>query len=139
MQTKSPSPDDVFPPSGSTDPEGIKLRESAAGGLAVRVERRGATAVVTLSGELDLRSTSLLSGKLEAVEAEAPEVLVLDLSRLQFLDSTGVAVTIGAFTRARDQGRRLVIVPGPPRVQKPFQLAGLDSILEFSESAPPDP
>ena len=54
--------------------------------------------------------------------------------RLQFLDSTGVALTIGAFTRARDQGRRLVIVPGPPRVQKPFQLAGLDSILEFSES-----
>jgi anti-anti-sigma regulatory factor len=44
-----------------------------------------------------------------------------------------VALTIRAHKRAREQGHRLVIVPGPARVQKPFELAGLDSILEFRD------
>ena len=135
MQTKPSGPDDVFPPSETTDPEGMKLRETAAEGLTVRVEHRGSTAIVFLSGELDLRSTAMLSEKLENVEAEGPAVVVLDLRHLRFLDSTGVALTIRAHKRAHEHGRRLVIVPGPARVQKPFELAGLDSILEFREDA----
>jgi anti-sigma B factor antagonist len=106
-------------------------------GLTVLVERNGGRADLVLSGELDLASAEALAEELHAVEGERPEVIALDLRRLSFLDSTGLAFAVRAHTRARREGRQLVIIPGPPQVQKVFALTGLDRVLEFEDGPQP--
>jgi anti-sigma B factor antagonist len=114
--------------------------EQVAGGevaipedLTVRVEQDGQGAVLVLTGELDLASGETFSDRLQAVEAGRPELITLDLSGLRFLDSSGLALVVRAHTRARNEGRRLVIIPGPPQVQRVFDITGLNTVLELED------
>jgi anti-sigma B factor antagonist len=114
--------------------------EQVAGGevaipedLTVRVEQDGQGAVLVLTGELDLASGETFLDRLQAVEAGRPELITLDLSGLRFLDSSGLALVVRAHTRARNEGRRLVIIPGPPQVQRVFDITGLNTVLELED------
>jgi len=69
--------------------------------------------------------------ELRRVEANAPATLVVDLSKLTFLDSTGLRCIVTADERARAEGRRIVIVRGPDAVQRVFTITRLDDRLEM--------
>jgi anti-anti-sigma factor len=98
-------------------------------------EERDGLVHVALRGELDLSSAGKLQDELKRVEAEAPPVLVLDLSKLVFLDSTGLRCLVTADERARAQGRRMVIVRGPDPVQRVFSITRLEERLEMVDDA----
>ncbi len=57
--------------------------------------------------------------------------IVVDLSGLTFMDSTGIRVLIMANARSRDDGNRLALLRGPAAVQRVFELSGVDSLLPF--------
>jgi anti-anti-sigma factor len=88
---------------------------------------------IALVGELDLATAGRLESELRRVEGARPPVLVIDLRRLRFIDSTGLRLIIGADIRAREDGRRVALIPGPESVHKVFQLALLEKRLEFIE------
>jgi anti-sigma B factor antagonist len=90
--------------------------------------------VVAFTGELDISRADEVELELESVEADGPDILVLDLRRLEFLDSTGLRLLLGADTRARRAGRRLVIIPGPEKVQRVFRITLLDRRFDFVDS-----
>jgi anti-anti-sigma factor len=73
--------------------------------------------------------------ELKRVEGAAPPLVLLDLSRLSFLDSTGLRCVITAAERAKQNQRRLVIVKGPDAVQRVFSITGLDDRLEMVDDA----
>ena len=81
--------------------------------LEVKTEDRNGLVHVALMGELDLSTVAKVQEELRKVEADAPPTVVVDLSRLTFLDSTGLRCIVTADERARDEGRRVVIVRGP--------------------------
>ena len=81
--------------------------------LDVETEDRNGLVHVALKGELDLSTVAKVQDELRRVEESAPPVVVLDLSRLTFLDSTGLRCLVTADERAREAGRRVVIVRGP--------------------------
>jgi anti-sigma B factor antagonist len=87
---------------------------------------------VSLEGELDLSNVLYAEEQIRKVEKRKP-ALVLDLRRLRFLDSTGLRVIVSAHQRAKNQGRRLKIVPGGEAVKRLFRLSGLERRLEFVE------
>lgn len=99
----------------------------------LRIERTDHERMVRvgLAGELDLSTAPEVEDELVSAEALAPAVLMLDLSDLTFLDSTGLRLVLGADDRASREGRRLVIVPGPEPVHRVFRIALLDRRLEF--------
>jgi anti-anti-sigma factor len=66
-----------------------------------------------------------------ALIERSPECVVLDLSRLSFIDSTGVHAVTELHKRAEQQRARVVIVPGPRAVQRIFELVGLTEVLPF--------
>jgi anti-sigma B factor antagonist len=69
--------------------------------------------------------------ELRRVEASSPATLVVDLSKLTFLDSTGLRCIVTADERARAEGRRIVIVRGPDAVQRVFAITRLEERLEM--------
>lgn len=89
---------------------------------------------LALSGEFDLSSASLIEDVLKEIEQKQPELLVLDLRELTFMDSTGLRVMVSADARARDDSRRLAIVQGPEPVHRVFRITGLDDHLEIVET-----
>ncbi len=96
---------------------------------------RGALALVTLRGELDLPATPQLEPELERL-AEVPgiEAVVLDLRGLDFLDSSGLRLILVADRRLRDGDRRLVLVRGLQHVQRVFEITRMTERLEFIDA-----
>ena len=103
--------------------------------LDVETEDRNGLVHVALKGELDLSTVAKVQDELRRVEADEPPVVVLDLSRLTFLDSTGLRCLVTADERARDAGRRVVIVRGPEPVQRVFTITRLEERLEMVDDA----
>jgi anti-sigma B factor antagonist len=91
----------------------------------------GEQVTVSLKGELDLSTVAKVEEELRRVEASDASLVVLDLSSLTFLDSTGLRAVITADERAREQGRRLVIVKGPDAVQRVFAITRLEERLDM--------
>jgi anti-sigma B factor antagonist len=103
--------------------------------LDVETEDRDGLVRIALKGELDLSTVGKVQDELNRVEAGSPSVLVLDLSKLTFLDSTGLRCLVTADQRAREQKRRLVIVRGPEAVQRVFTITRLEDHLEMVDDA----
>ena len=99
--------------------------------LEVETRRGEGLAHVVLRGELDLSTVEKVESELAALEEGQAQLLVLDLSGLTFLDSTGLRLMVTADQRAQKDGRRLVIVKGPETVQRVFSITKLDETLEM--------
>jgi anti-anti-sigma factor len=103
--------------------------------LEVETENRNRGVRIALRGELDLSTVGKVQDELRRVEASSPALVVLDLSKLTFLDSTGLRCLVTADERARDEGRRVVIVRGPEPVQRVFSITRLEERLEIVDDA----
>ena len=99
----------------------------------LRVERSdpGGVPHLELVGELDLSTVDPLKLRLELVERESPETIVVDLRRVTFMDSMGLGILVSHRLRARQAGRRLVLVEGPRHVQDVFELTGMVDQFEW--------
>jgi anti-anti-sigma factor len=103
--------------------------------LEVESDERDGLVHVSLRGELDLSTVGKVDDELQNVEGAAPKVVLLDLSNLTFLDSTGLRCVVRADERAREEGRRLVVVKGPEAVQRVFEITRLEERLELVDDA----
>jgi anti-anti-sigma factor len=90
---------------------------------------------LALIGELDLSTVEKVEEELRRVEDGGAQTVVLDLSSLSFLDSTGLRTIVTADQRARKSGRRLAIVKGPDTVHRVFTITRLDERLDIVEGA----
>ena len=115
VRSSSPSPASTRVLLEARGKRGTALGCSPVEILDVETEDRNGLVHVALKGELDLSTVGKVQDELRRVEADEPPVVVLDLSRLTFLDSTGLRCLVTADERARDAGRRVVIVRGPSR------------------------
>jgi anti-anti-sigma factor len=85
---------------------------------------------VAVAGEIDLPHARDLVVALREVLADTPAALVLDLSGVTFMDSTGIQVLMGARADALKGGTRLTIGKASAQVQRVLQLTGLRETLE---------
>lgn len=84
-----------------------------------------------LSGELDLSTLDHLETVLDGSLDGGPELVVLDLRNLTFLDSSGLRVMLRLHESQRKQGGRLVLIQGPRRVHRVLELTRADEELEI--------
>jgi anti-sigma B factor antagonist len=99
--------------------------------LRIEFQKARDSVTISLLGELDLSGESELEGAFSRAETDGCRVIVVDLSGLNFIDSTGLRVILAAAARARTDGRRLLLVPGPEHVHRVFRISLLDKRLEF--------
>ena len=93
---------------------------------------------VHVGGDLDLSTAPQLKQTLREAQLEA-RLVVLDLRELSFMDSSGVHAMVDASHRARKAGRRLVLLRGPPHVDRTFELTGTIGDVEITDLAPGEP
>ena len=104
--------------------------------LSFQTTVTGNVAVVALTGELDVAGSGLLEHELERLVADHdPRAVVLDLSRLDFMDSTGLRLVVLASQRAEEEGRRFALVRGPEDVHRVFEITRMTDRLRFLDSA----
>jgi anti-sigma B factor antagonist len=103
--------------------------------LPFTVERHVAdgTARILVRGELDMETGPRLEEEVRAAEAAHPAVLVLDLRQVSFFDSTGLQLVLDADVRAREEGRRFVVLPGDGEPLRVLQLAEVTDRLQLEE------
>ena len=99
--------------------------------LELTVERSDGQARLAMEGELDISSASRVEREIALIEDTAPAVLVLDLRRLRFMDSTGLRIVVSANARAEAAHRRLVVVRGPEPVHRIFRITRLEERLDM--------
>jgi anti-sigma B factor antagonist len=91
-------------------------------------------AVLALEGELDVANATDAQKRMLHLDLRRGGRLVLDLSGLTFMDSTGIRVILQAEQHARLHGAELVVVRPPDAVMRVLELVGLDEQLELVES-----
>jgi anti-sigma B factor antagonist len=89
--------------------------------------------LVRPSGAIDAFSSPALSAMLDAALAEGARRVVLDLSQVTLIDSSGLGAVLHAFLRLRSDGGALELISGAPSVMRGFELTGLDKILRLVE------
>jgi anti-sigma B factor antagonist len=82
-------------------------------------------------GELDMAATPQLKQAIRALLDAGAAHLIIDLRRVTFIDSTGLRLALDLDAAARDDGLRLELLPGPPQVQRIFELTGTLGQLPF--------
>ena len=90
------------------------------------------------AGELDLATREPLARAIDDVRRSGVDRLVLDLRRLSFLDSSGRRLVLELYAAARGDGFELHLVPGPPYVQRIFELTRTLDALPFVTGASMD-
>ena len=85
---------------------------------------------MSVAGEIDLDTAPRLHGELvTALAGDQPVRLVIDMSGVEFCDSTGMNVLLAAHRRAHEQGGDLELAAPRPGVRKILQVTGLESVF----------
>lgn len=92
-------------------------------GLSTRVESR--SVIVAIEGELDIATAADLQEHIRATIEDHGPWLILDLSTLDFMDSSGLNVIINAYRTVREQNGSLSLAALNERVTKVVRLVGL--------------
>ncbi len=99
--------------------------------LTVNTTRRADRCVIAATGDLDLSSAAALDAEVRAVEATDVDQIIIDLSGVTFMDSTGLRLLVQADARSRADSNRLRLVRGSRRVQRVFELTNTEAMLPF--------
>jgi anti-anti-sigma factor len=101
--------------------------------LTVACQQDGDTYSVVPCGEIDVASAPVLEAELRRIESLAPSSILLDLSRLTFMDSTGIRLFAAAHERATQGPYSISFLRGPPIIQRVIEMSGLQSVLTFAD------
>jgi len=101
------------------------------GEFVLEAQRDGDAVTVMLAGEFDLAMADPIRKALTCALREPRKRLILDLSDVTFIDSSGLHIILDAYKVCRDGGPRLTIRPGPPCVQQVFEVTNLLNYLPF--------
>jgi anti-anti-sigma factor len=105
-----------------------------SGELDLSMTREGPCAVVSVGGELDPGTAGeLTEAALTAMQEIGPS-LVLDLSGVTFMDSTGLKVLLAVHQRAQLAGGRLVLAGATRSVKRVVSITGLDETFEARDN-----
>ena len=99
----------------------------------VQSRTEGRSTLVSIKGDFDLQVAARVAEEISNAEAGQPDLLILDLSGLSFMDSAGMGVVAAAHARAAEVGRRFVVVRPPFNVRRAFELSNFDALLEIVE------
>lgn len=102
--------------------------------LHVDADREPDATIVRLKGEVDLRTSPQLRGAFLDLLDEKPARIILDLTGVSYIDSSGVGTIVELKRRAAKTGSTIVLVGLQPRVQSLFEITKLDKFFRITQN-----
>lgn len=102
--------------------------------LSLKDRQEGGATVVEVGGEIDVYTAPKLREKIIDVVAGGSYHLVVDMEKVEFLDSTGLGVLVGALKRVRAHDGSLALVCTQDRILKIFKITGLTKVFPIHAS-----
>jgi len=103
--------------------------------LGLDVSERDGWTILAVSGEVDVATAPRLREVLIDLVNKGQHRIVVDLGGVDFLDSTGLGVLVGALKRVRTHDGELALVCAEPRILKIFEITGLTKVFPMYRSA----
>ncbi len=108
----------------------------AKGGPATIVAREGESVTVKVTGEIDMATTPALRSCLAECLAEGFSHVTMDMSEMEFIDSSGLGVLVWALKELRARDGELIIKDPPSIARKILGVSGLTPYLEIVTGEP---
>lgn len=102
--------------------------------LSLETILREGHAVVAVSGEVDVYTAPRLRDSFTDLVADGHTRVVVDLTNVDFMDSTGLGVLVGGLKKVRARGGSLELVCTQERLLKIFQITGLAKVFVIHDS-----
>jgi anti-sigma B factor antagonist len=102
--------------------------------LSVSQQSVGEYPVLAVRGEVDVYSAPALADGLNTLIDSGTMAVIVDLTEVGFLDSTGLGVLVAARSAAAEAGQTLPIAVDHDRILKLFKITGLDAVFEIHPS-----
>lgn len=102
--------------------------------LSIETRDRGGWSVLDVAGEVDLYSDPKLKERLRSLSDQGKHRIVVNMERVEFIDSTALGVLIGARRRAREHEGEVVLAAPTETVHKVLSITGLDRVFPIRGS-----
>lgn len=102
--------------------------------LVLNDRQEGSVSVLEVGGEVDLYTAPKLREKLVELVAAGHTTIVVDMTGVEFLDSTGLGVLVGGLKRVRSHDGSLSLVCNEERVLKLFRITGLTKVFAIHDT-----
>jgi len=102
--------------------------------LQIDVQRSEAALVVVPRGEIDLSRSPVLRSELTRLVGEAPGKVIIDLSGVSYMDSSGVATLVESLQQCRAADVTLILCSLQERVRSIFEIARLDMVFTITDT-----
>ncbi|MCK4342200.1 MAG: STAS domain-containing protein [Phycisphaerae bacterium] len=102
--------------------------------LQVNTTTASGVPLVSVRGEIDLRSSPILRESLLESAAKLSGPLLIDLSEVSYMDSSGVGTLVFVKREIERSGRRLVLIGLQPRVRSVLEITHLDKFFTIVQS-----
>ena len=102
--------------------------------LDIERGRHGEASVLTLRGEIDVYTAPRLRQAIIDLVEEGETTIVVDMQKVDFLDSTGLGVLVGGLKRVKTRDGTLAIVVTQDKILKIFDITGLNKVFPLHDS-----
>ena len=101
-------------------------------GSQVTYEERGDTLIIRVGGEIDHHNAvTVRTGIDDRLAAERPQRVMLELSAVDFMDSSGLGLIMGRYALVKQYGGTLAVLDPSPAVLKIIKLAGMERMVSI--------
>lgn len=94
----------------------------------------GTSCILEIEGEVDVYTSPQLKQDLVQFAERGVKRIIINLSKVEYLDSTGLGVLIGGLKRLREVGGNLALVGPGMRIQRIFEITGLNKIFDIYQT-----
>lgn len=87
---------------------------------------------IGLTGDIDHHSAKRAREAIDfLIKDKKPHTIILDLSSVEFMDSSGLGLILGRYTLSSDMGAKLILYHPTKRIKRILSLAGIERIIEI--------
>ena len=102
--------------------------------MSVEIAVNGEVTTAYLSGEIDHHSAAAMRAEIDnAAELNLPALLVLDFTRVSFMDSSGIGLVMGRYRNLSKRGAKLHITGASPQIYKVMRLSGIEKLATIDQ------
>ena len=112
----------------------MKNNSSGSQNVIKAVKHEENAVVLQLAGEIDMKTSAEVKSKLHELFKDNPKVLVVDMTDVGFMDSSGLATLVGALKWCRTNGSELRLASLARGVRSVFEVCRLEKIFQIYDS-----